>query len=630
MLCASAVAVLWSVDRDVSDLAGGIAGRAVPAAALMRAANEVALRVEFYTRTRAESDRKAAAAEFTNALRTFARTRVEQSVRDDGQETAALVRATIPRLTMWRQTFDRTAKFFAQSERSTRGLASQCSLLTVLCTQLATDDGTLIPGERAPQHRKVFSLGAGAIGDVQNSVLFASSLLDPAQLDRGLTSQRKLAASVADVLAATPPSDLREFIAEVAARIKDLGDELANLQHALGERNLAQEQVVADGNATLALIDPVVRQIMQRTLTTAIASSERLRLIVGVLAGAAVLVPLAGYFAGRILTSRIDRRLAPITQRLSDDAGGTAAKTSRAEADASALATTAAQQSAAIGQLDANAEAVAQATRTNLAHMREAARLVASASERTTSGRASVAGMNTAMADIAASSRRIQETVSMIEEIAFQTNLLALNAAIEAARAGESGRSFAVVADEVRRLAQRCTAAAHETADVVAQAQGTTTRGVEAAGQVERDFVSIATEIGQVRSLVDETATGSNRQTTDVEAMTAALKQLRAGTGDLAGQATRGAQFAAEQHVLAVRLETDAAELTDFLCAPGQSYAGTCARLSVDAESNARASRSSAEPNQARAPITASPHRRKSQPSLTTGPALARANRGRA
>ncbi len=59
------------------------------------------------------------------------------------------------------------------------------------------------------------------------------------------------------------------------------------------------------------------------------------------------------------------------------------------------------------------------------------------------------------MTRIEDASRKIEQIIDVIEDIAFQTNLLALNAGIEAARAGEAGKGFAVVAQEVRELAQR-------------------------------------------------------------------------------------------------------------------------------------------------------------------------------
>ena len=53
---------------------------------------------------------------------------------------------------------------------------------------------------------------------------------------------------------------------------------------------------------------------------------------------------------------------------------------------------------------------------------------------------------------LAQDTKRIDEVIRLIADIASQINLLALNATIEAARAGEAGRGFAVVAQEVSKL----------------------------------------------------------------------------------------------------------------------------------------------------------------------------------
>jgi twitching motility protein PilJ len=69
------------------------------------------------------------------------------------------------------------------------------------------------------------------------------------------------------------------------------------------------------------------------------------------------------------------------------------------------------------------------------------------------------------------SSRKISQAVSLIEEIALKTNVLAINASAEADRAGEYGQGFAVVAQQVGTLAEQCSAATQEIANIVTAIQ---------------------------------------------------------------------------------------------------------------------------------------------------------------
>lgn len=84
---------------------------------------------------------------------------------------------------------------------------------------------------------------------------------------------------------------------------------------------------------------------------------------------------------------------------------------------------------------------------------------------------------------LAQMTRRIDEIISSVGEIATQSNLLALNASIEAARAGTQGRGFAVVADEVRTLSQQSTSASEQVRAILVEIQSAVKETIEATQQ---------------------------------------------------------------------------------------------------------------------------------------------------
>jgi methyl-accepting chemotaxis protein len=132
-------------------------------------------------------------------------------------------------------------------------------------------------------------------------------------------------------------------------------------------------------------------------------------------------------------------------------------------------------------------------------------------------------------------SKKIEEIISVINEIAFQTNLLALNAAVEAARAGEQGRGFAVVAGEVRNLAQRSGNAAKEIGVLIKATMIKVEKGTNLANKSGEALKEIIVSVKDVGRFVSEIDAASAEQKQGASQINVAISELDSMTQQNAG-----------------------------------------------------------------------------------------------
>jgi methyl-accepting chemotaxis protein len=164
--------------------------------------------------------------------------------------------------------------------------------------------------------------------------------------------------------------------------------------------------------------------------------------------------------------------------------------------------------SATARQVAATADDVHTATERALRTAQQGGEIIQDGISSIETVRKNVENIASIAAELGLQSRRIEDIVDTISELADETNLLALNATIEASGAGEYGRRFAVVANEVQNLANRSRSAARDVYEVIGQVKNSISKSLIASenGLAEaRDLSEGATQTSAVITEIIQT-----------------------------------------------------------------------------------------------------------------------------
>jgi methyl-accepting chemotaxis protein len=208
------------------------------------------------------------------------------------------------------------------------------------------------------------------------------------------------------------------------------------------------------------------------------------------------------------------------------------------------------EQASSLEETASSMEEMTSTVKNNADNAAQANQLAAAAREQAERGGSVVGAAVAAMGEINASSKRIADIISVIDEIAFQTNLLALNAAVEAARAGEQGRGFAVVASEVRNLASRSAEAAKEIKTLIQDSVGKVTEGTRLVDESGKALAEIVVRVKKVTDVMAEIASSSREQASGIEQVNKAITMMDDVTQQnaaLVEEASAAAQALTEQ-----------------------------------------------------------------------------------
>lgn len=229
---------------------------------------------------------------------------------------------------------------------------------------------------------------------------------------------------------------------------------------------------------------------------------------------------------GFIFQKKLVAALAEVASQVRNSVETTSQKSAEISDSSATLSQAATRQAASIEETVASLEEMSSMVKRNAEHAQAAAEFSRQSTQAASDGGKEINILISSMREISASSKKIEEIIAVIDDIAFQTNLLALNAAVEAARAGEQGKGFAVVAEAVRSLAQRSAEAAKEIGGIIHASVEQTERGTKVADHSGAALTKIIELIQKLDSLNNEIAVASQEQAQGISQLSQAMNEI--------------------------------------------------------------------------------------------------------
>ncbi len=159
-----------------------------------------------------------------------------------------------------------------------------------------------------------------------------------------------------------------------------------------------------------------------------------------------------------------------------------------------------------------------------------------------------------AMEELNAQVQSINESIVVIDQIAFQTNILSLNAAVESATAGEAGKGFAVVATEVRNLANRSADAAKNIKNIVEIATKKAEDGKNIANIMVNDYNKLNENILSNISIIKDVESATKEYSIGIEQINNSINILDVQTQQNASASNETYEIARKTDSLAKQI----------------------------------------------------------------------------